>query len=165
MPNWTKNEVSIRGEQEPIDTFREAVRGKNGPLDFNSLEPMPERLAIEDGSRTEAGLAYVRLEGAWTGQMPDAKVIALGRQALQNIEQYGFPTWYDWRGEHWGTKWNACEAHVEEYTNSVVYCFNTAWDAPRPLVSKIVDLAYSLGLLVVWDVEHEYDGSEVIVEE
>ena len=40
--------------------------------------------------------------------------------------KYGFSSWYDWRIENWGTKWNALETEIEE---EYIY-FATAWSTP-----------------------------------
>ncbi|CAB4172046.1 hypothetical protein UFOVP1346_55 [uncultured Caudovirales phage] len=47
--------------------------------------------------------------------------------------------WYNWNCEHWGTKWDACDAQVdhsdlgwecEEGEESLTYSFDTAWSDP-----------------------------------
>lgn len=37
----------------------------------------------------------------------------LGEAALDNIRDYGYPTWYEWLPEHWGTRGNAQETSVK----------------------------------------------------
>lgn len=36
-----------------------------------------------------------------------------GECLYNNIKNYGSPTWYEWRHDHWGTKWNACRDEIE----------------------------------------------------
>ena len=50
--------------------------------------------------------------------------------------KYGFSSWYYWRLENWGTKWNAYETDFdEEYLD-----FQTAWDTPLPIFEKMANL-------------------------
>ena len=50
--------------------------------------------------------------------------------------KYGFNSWYDWSLENWGSKWNAYETDFsEEYLD-----FQTAWDTPLPIFSRMANL-------------------------
>ena len=47
------------------------------------------------------------------------------------------PNWYDWRVEHWGTKWDidgCLEYDDEEYLE---YCFDSAWAPPTAFLEKV----------------------------
>jgi hypothetical protein len=56
-----------------------------------------------------------------------------------NIEKYGAPNWYEWRCQHWGTKWNACDAEVTDNGDGSLHVqFNTAWSFPFPIFEKLV---------------------------
>lgn len=187
MPSWTANTITLRGDTATLDEFKKRVKGDDQAFDFNKMKPMPERLAIESGSRTDLGLAcydetYFQ---EWSGfpWFPDRypnittpeqlrarlreqepEVVKLGKQALDNLQQYGAPTWYEWCYDNWGTKWNACEVAVAEHGGTLTYRFDTAWDCPRPLVDPIVELAHELGLSIVWDADHEDGGYEAIAD-
>lgn len=56
-------------------------------------------------------------------------------QILRNCRDHGFPTWYEWSIEHWGTKWSAYG--FKEIEGAVQ--FDTAWSAPRPVIQKLVE--------------------------
>jgi len=51
--------------------------------------------------------------------------------------------WRAWSIDNWGTKWDACEVEVKqdgcpegEYC-WVTYKFQTAWDAPHPVIAQL----------------------------
>ncbi len=48
--------------------------------------------------------------------------------------------WYDWRVNHWGTKWDAYDVVVtDDDPESVEIEFNTAWSPPEPICAAIRD--------------------------
>lgn len=58
----------------------------------------------------------------------------LGSTYVNNIIEYGAPTWYDWRCRFWGTKWNASDVVVEQESDEkVVITLETAWSHPLPV--------------------------------
>ena len=56
------------------------------------------------------------------------------------------PAWYEWRKEHWGTKWDVCDVNVTHFltpnytTKSVTFKCWTAWAPPIPVWDRLVDL-------------------------
>jgi hypothetical protein len=69
----------------------------------------------------------------------DPKHRAVADQWAANIEKYGARTWYEWRCQHWGTKWNACEAEVTDKGDASLHVqFDTASDFPFPILKKLV---------------------------
>lgn len=57
----------------------------------------------------------------------------LGKIYVSNAEKFGYETWYDWRINNWGTKWNACDSSISD--NTVI--FETAWSAPENIYRKL----------------------------
>lgn len=47
----------------------------------------------------------------------------------------GFPLWYEWSVENWGTKWNCYE---QEHSHDG-FQFQTAWDTPLPALESLSD--------------------------
>ena len=75
----------------------------------------------------------------------DPEVWKLGKTAYQNIRQFGSPTWYEWSIQHWGTKWNAYDYeedhdYAEDFNESNELRFQTAWNAPGPIMSKLAEM-------------------------
>jgi hypothetical protein len=56
-----------------------------------------------------------------------------------NIENYGVPTWCEWRSLHWGTDRNAFDVDIADNGDgSLRVTFETAWDFPTPIFEKLV---------------------------
>lgn len=70
-----------------------------------------------------------------------------GRRYRENRKKYGYPTWYGWRNEHWGVKWDASQGWYWDYNPSdinqhgpwwtLVLHFGTPWNAPVPIFEKL----------------------------
>jgi hypothetical protein len=56
----------------------------------------------------------------------------------RNLEKYGFRSWYDWRIEHWGTKWDVVnQDHKLVEPGCLEIGFATAWDPPIPVIKEL----------------------------
>ena len=159
MPNYVKNILSFDGDPTQVDRLFSTIQGENGPVDFDKLIPMPSELEIESGSRTAAGfkkyMEFVADTGFSTEMEPayltahpeiDREEWDLGKQAYQNIQKYGCPTWYEWRIQNWGAKWNASGAEVLDGRLS----FLTAWNAPKQILEKLSQMFPSITIHHVW---------------
>ena len=159
MPNYVKNILSFDGDQDQISRLFSTIQGENGPMDFDKLIPMPSELEIESGSRTAAGFKkymefvadtglHTEMEPAYLAAHPeiDREEWDLGKQAYQNIQKYGCPTWYEWRIQNWGAKWNASGAEVLDGRLS----FLTAWNAPKQILEKLSQMFPSITIHHVW---------------
>lgn len=61
-------------------------------------------------------------------------------------KQYGYQSWYDWRCENWGTKWDVSSQDMDSDANSqnneltyVSYRFDTAWSPPTEFLKNIYE--------------------------
>ena len=159
MPNYVKNILSFDGDPDQVSRLFSAIKGENGLMDFNKLIPMPPELEIESGSRTDAGvkeyMGFVadtgfrtELEQPYLAAHPeiDREEWDLGKQAFHNIREFGCPTWYEWRVQNWGTKWNASSAEIAEGRMS----FLTVWNAPEPVIEKLSEMFPTVSIHYVW---------------
>lgn len=64
------------------------------------------------------------------------KELSCGQRYWNNIEQYGYPTWYEWDIANWGTKWNAYDFAATDDDGNVLE-FNTAWSPSLPVTQKL----------------------------
>jgi len=44
--------------------------------------------------------------------------------------------WYTWNLKNWGTKWNACDTHINHDTIT----FETAWSPPIPIIGALSEM-------------------------
>lgn len=168
MANHVTNTVTVTGPADDLFEFERkhfsaAARGVRG-FDFNSIIPMPECLAgIVSGSPTHKGIEgltgkpyFESFRGVSadiaasvsrsfpTRPMPTAEDLTdaereAGTRALAAIAKCGYPTWYEWANDRWGTKWNAyhCQAPTIVLSASVpavlTFAFDSAWDTPQPI--------------------------------
>ena len=122
MPNWVSNQLTVEGSKEEVAHFAARAKSADRVFDFNSFVPMPDAL------RSTEEVHYGDPE-----QRAKQEAIYATNKAV-----YGFQSWYDWSCEKWGTKWNACDAQVlHEDDSGISYDFQTAWDAPLPVVVEM----------------------------
>lgn len=162
MPNWITNRVTLHGaDQKKINEAIDFLRSKDSGVDFNNIIPMPEELRdTEAGSKADYAWAYyharelgdfteidkmlryawVKREGINTrdelldhllGEKPD--IYKYGKELHRLDGLYGCHDWYVWSLEHWGVKWNACDARRE----GNVIVFETPWDGVPELMLMI----------------------------
>jgi hypothetical protein len=125
MPNWCENRISIYGPTPKIEEIFEKIKTPvEDGQEFNILEnlyPTPQELNI--------------------GHAP---MNNLTDQQIANKEKYGYPDWYQWRIDHWGTKWPDTDTGLNEavMNNSDGYgilnfYFDSAWAPPIEAFHKI----------------------------
>jgi hypothetical protein len=158
MPNWMYNEVSISGDKDTIEEVKNFLKGTDRVFDFDKIAPMPPELEITAGSdEGKALLAYceesnlpVPKEAYKQLYIPQDKCEierylseswheheAYGRKIYENLIQFGYADWYHWRIAHWGTKWNAIDAVLNESPEELSYAFNTAWSFPFQVIREL----------------------------
>lgn len=62
-----------------------------------------------------------------------------GEIGVSNFKKYGHVSWYSWRTENWGTKWNSYDYRlVEDSANRFSFQFDTAWSTPFPVLEQLI---------------------------
>lgn len=150
MPDWTKNRVYfVCANEKEADEVLARLEGKDdegrpAPFTFDSFIPMPESLNITSGAQTRTGMEFLKKypnglvpEGCCDVR-PSERALELGSQALENIRRHGYPTWFEWRRAHWGTKWDACETTIRRADDArIELSFNTAWNMPYGIAEEM----------------------------
>lgn len=60
-----------------------------------------------------------------------------GKAYVENLQNYGYASWYDWCIANWDTKWNAYDNETEG-TDCIK--FSTAWANPEPVIRKLAEM-------------------------
>ena len=113
MPNNTQNTLELTGNSQTVMAFVDQM-GKH--MDFEKVIPPPANMFREN----------------------------LNLDDMERCAREGIPTWREWQCENWGTKWNAYETEDvvgEKWAGNFMtatYRFQTAWDAPRPVIAAII---------------------------
>lgn len=178
MPYWTMNSMAVSAADLNV------LLNAEGNLDFNLVRPMPAGLDI-----TEGGLRRRAIKTAEARRCGDAESLAqaaedarppatngfrgeerygpaddladLGEEHPWNAERYGFPSWWCWTSENWGTIFNAFDTCVERYGGYAVVSFRTAWSEPDHVM--LADLAYMCSMPIWYEYANEdFDGIHAI---
>ena len=131
MPNWCWNNLSVSGDEIQLREFVEKSTiniEENDEFSFNGTYPMPKTLRITAGTH----LSFIE------------KI-----KRYINIKLYGHDNWYNWSIANWGTKWDACEPHIDNNDiNFFSVSFDTAWGPPIEWINNIMqdfpDLCFEL---------------------
>ena len=152
MPNWVTHRVYINGDVETIAKCSEHIF-KDGKFTFNNIIPRAEELDVTAGSISHLGEEWSKLTTDKEREVfcEKHKITRDEDKALlqvyaDNIKKYGFPTWYEWSIENWGTKWDACEVGYDIYKETITLWFDTAWSTPLPIFLELSKLFPTLDI-------------------
>ena len=140
MPNWCENRITISGDTEDIAKFREVMKGldhhgKESIFSFNRLLPMPVELV-----NTTSPPTIKETQTECDTYNNDLHATAVTQETINNRqEEYGASDWYQWATIKWGTKWQPTDIELEDNTDYLVYCFDTAWGPPEGIHSAIIE--------------------------
>jgi len=136
MPNWITNILTINADEKMVQKILSEIKSEESQFDFNKIVPMPSEL--------EGTTAPTRIVSDEEYLKDSSKGITKA-MSEELIAKYGYDNWYDWKYEHWGTKWNADEVYISD--NEIT--FNTAWCNPQPLLvalsRKYPDIQFNIG--------------------
>jgi len=123
MPNWCNNHLTVKGENENVQRFKDKAVGhspwdkppedeKPSALNFHSLVPVPD-----------------------------------------NVLQAGYEAkGYDWELQNWGCKWGACCAElVDDNGCELFYGFDTAWSPPVKFLELLGKLWPNLTFILEYE--------------
>lgn len=157
MANWCENRLVARGPAPDLDRLRETVAGvaEDGrpiALSLERIAPIPTQY-LDGTARWDESEEYERLHERFSELFDDREerrrfleenpgfAMAITEQMADEeaAEPSQEKTWYAWRQQHWGTKWelSADDCRIEKQDSELVYTFDSAWDPPLTALSKL----------------------------
>lgn len=138
MPNHINSQVEITGTKEKM---KKLIKGLGITLDLEAEEQKFDFNAIV--------------------KTPDN--IFQGNLGKEEREKYGKNNWYDWNYENWGTKWNAYEVKLIDWSDTkLVVDIQTAWDTPHKIWEALEEQGFTVKGVYYGEMEgFEYIGDDV----
>ena len=136
MPNWCSNYVTIVHDDiqkmnELLFVIERAKQAKEHAEGFfQQIVPMPAELLDDDLT-------------TYGGSEEEQATRTVKQKAM--IKKYGYPSWYDWRIEKWGTKWDVREFGFENFDTAdhkLDINFETAWSPPLAIYEALKEQGY-----------------------
>ncbi len=179
MPNWCFNWLTVRGKPEDLERFKNGLKIDDRWSLLESYLPCPQKLYETKSSYLYMGyeaffnpdpegyirilklpeikklgietreqlMEYVKREYPDGYEDPDSYEVGL--KVNNNLFEFGYKSWYEWRIANWGTR---CIVNPDgkikhqDYDLTVVsptelrFDFDSAWDSPRKGIDQIAAL-------------------------
>ncbi len=133
MPNHCHNRVTIYGSGHDTDDTREQIAKIKAIFDdesiFTHFIPEPDWANTPLLSKdNHYGNKYGN-----DGELPILQTDSFGERLTFHSTGITDQRWYDWRLEHWDTKWDAYDVEVTDGDDidGFEVEFNTAWSPPE----------------------------------
>ena len=158
MPSWCENRITITTETE--DKMAEvlaALRGPNGPFDFEAIRPAPVVLQHGvRGDRSFEGEGQTVTVERWL-ERRDGKGAVLEARPFTAAEIAEFraqphATLFDWRCAEWGCKWPAQDVDLDDDGETATLQFDTPWDPPPGIIKALRERFPDIHISAFFDV-------------
>lgn len=154
MPNWCYNSLMIEGSAEQIANIK-AQLNKPFTRQHDQWNPETGKMELKDYTYSNPVFAFWNIIAPTDLESYNKQ--ADHTQALSEALMFKGDNWYDWNVRNWGTKWDVAVSDddnypeteiVEEWSDRLIYRFNTAWSPPveaiRELSSQYPELEFDL---------------------
>lgn len=134
MPNWCDNVVTITGDKEKIAEIlkiigeREASRKFDVPGFLGYCVPEP------DYSTTPVARTYPEIDAKHANSEEEKE------KAIKNEPTIREDSWWDWRVQNWGTKWEVDDISISQSSDTCInLSFVSAWSPPIDALDKLLE--------------------------
>lgn len=133
MPNWCMNEMTI-SHNDPAMIKRAAEAWNAGEF-LSVMIPEP------DYKTTPVAKTFPSLAAEFAKSPEDRQA------AIDNLPTIREDSWWDWRVQNWGTKWDIglsteLDNQAEVQDNSFSVWFDSAWSPPTSAYDKLCEMGF-----------------------
>ena len=155
MANYYQNKLTVLHDSaERIEEVFAAIRTEDRDvIDFNAVIPQPERLNIYHDGMAEMAMLWMinramphnlnqfaLMMAKRFEEWPDERKkenLEKASELFRNIADYGYPDFYRWSIDHWGTKWNSINGNSEMHRDGNTIYFETANGYCEPVIEEL----------------------------
>jgi len=140
MPNFCSNLLVIHPSPSPApaptEPIKAALRGPNGPLDFETILPIPPPLQdIHRGGQRIGGAYHSHWRETTTADATVRRIPVPPADLARYRREMGADDPLDWCIRHWGCKWNA-DTYEGDWDGPAIH-FDTPWNPPQGFVQAL----------------------------
>jgi hypothetical protein len=164
MPNWCYNSLTIEGSQELIADIKRIL---NRPFvrEHENYNMTTNQMEVKTYNYSNPVFAF------WNIIRP-TNLAAYNQQddfskPIEERLKFIGDNWYDWNVRNWGTKWDVAVSDddsypetelIEEWSDRLIYSFNTAWSPPLPAIETLSKQYPSLTFNLSYEEETGWGG-------
>lgn len=135
MPNWCDNNLTIAHDDPKM--IKKLVKAWKADKFFGTIYPEP------DYKTTPVAETYPHITAQFAKTEEDKA------KALANEPTIRENSWWDWRVQNWGTKWEIAtndyqDPQVSSDGKSMFVYFDSAWSPPIGIYEKLVEQGYGV---------------------
>ena len=156
MPNHVTNRMTVTGPEEAVQELFDACfsKEKEKPDPYLMEQIAAARQAGDEQRAVNLARQIAEIEARPEFDVFDfnkiiprpAFIYTSGNLRHGSREQTSGRNWYDWNIAHWGTKWGAYHAEINERDpGRLVVRFDTAWSPPEPVFQVLARWFPELG--------------------
>lgn len=126
-------------EKELTDGIKATAEmcGCTNMFDENYTTTVYQRVKETFAKKGKDALYSFSASGSSDGGSCEMTLFDAGKVYVNNVMLYGYPTWYDWRLNRWGTKWGAMNTCIDDEDDDYIrIIFDTAWSTPDLIIKQ-----------------------------
>lgn len=149
MPNYCYHHMQCIGGSTDVAALKQRMFGDSyaelsTPVNTAMLDPLGQQQS--SGLEQHYDIDSVQFDFNRVIAMPQDLLVDLiyplsaetNAKLAANKAKHGYPSWYDWSIEQWGTKWNALNTQIlNDEDGYLALSFETAWTPAIPVYQEL----------------------------